>query len=184
MLEVFDLVFLAATVVNQSLNIVALGESDVEIQPNVLVYSVEMKQQTPMWVDKCHYQGLMVQYSRDWEEVSSNTGITLPAEPEKPIGYALILTKEKCPENEERQIFNTGSVLFPPFFKPKYVIREDRRVDTLDYASLRDDAKPKWMPQVLKTIELESSNNAAAKEFSVELRQRAVTSREMNFQNK
>lgn len=178
MLAVFDLVFLAATVANQVLNVVALAKTDIEAKPDVAVYAIDMKQQTPMWVDKCHYQGLMVRYARDWEETNAQTGVVLPAEPDKPVGYALILLKEQCPNSPERAIFKTGSKFFYPIFSRGYVIREGHRIDALDYGDQRDDLKPKWMAQVLKTIDSESANNPAASAFVAELTRRKAAMEE------
>lgn len=173
MLALFDAIFLAATLTSQAFNIVARSTTDVKIQENISVYAVEMKQQAPMWADKCLYDGVMVQYARDWEETQESTGIVLPAEPDKPLGYALILTKEKCPGKAERDIFSAGSKFFYPLFGKDYVIREGHRIDSVDYASQRDDMRPKWMPQVLRTIESESTSNPAANSFITEMKRRA-----------
>jgi len=115
----------------------------------------------------------MVQYARDWEEVQRMTGVVFPPEPDKPVGYALILTQEKCPGKDERNIFSVDSKYFYPFNK-SYVIREGHRMDAVDYASLSEDARPKWMPQVLKTIEADAPRNAAAQSFLAEMKARAA----------
>lgn len=170
MLDALNAVFLAATIANQALNVVAVASQDVMAQENVKVYSVSMKQQVPMWADRCLYDGVMVRYARDWEETEEATGAKLPPEPDRPIGYALILTKAMCPGEEARKIFNTGSKYFYPLFGKDYVIREGHRIDTFDFAGLRDDIRPKWMEQVIMTIESEAGrNNPAARDFMVEL---------------
>lgn len=171
MLDILNTLFLAGTIASQVLNIVALAESDIKTQDNVRVYSISMKQQAPFWVEKCYYEGVMVQYARDWEELQPSTGIVFSPEPDKPIGYALILTKEKCPGKEERGILSVGAKYFYPFNK-SYVIREGHRMDAVDYASQQEDMRPKWMPQVLKIIEADAPRNVAAQNFLSEMNAR------------
>jgi hypothetical protein len=169
MLDALNIFYLAATIGSQAINIVANAESDIEIKETTRVYAVTMRQQAPFWVDKCHYNGVLVEYARDWEELQPSTGIILPPAPEKPIGYALILTKEACPGKEARDIFSTGERFFPLFGHGKYVIRDGHRMDAVDYSSQREDARPKWMPQVLKTIQTEAAHNSIAQKFEAEL---------------
>lgn len=162
MFDVLNAFFLAATLTSQIFNIVAQANADVKIQEDVRVYAVVMRQQTPYGVDKCSYDGVMVQYARDWEVVQPSTEIILPPEPDKPIGYALILTKEKCPGKNERPIFSTGSKFFYPLFGRGYVIREGHSLNAVDYAGQPENMRPKWMPQVLKSIEVEVPKNKVA----------------------
>ncbi len=174
MLDILNALFLAGTIASQTLNIVALADADVRTEEAVKVYPVSMKQQAPIWVDKCRYQGVMVQYARDWEETQPSTEITLAPEPDKPVGYALILTRETCPGKDERAIFAVDSKHLYPFARG-YVIREGHRMDAVDFASQREDMRPKWMPQVLKTIEAEAPYNVAAQRFVEDMAARTKT---------
>jgi hypothetical protein len=175
MLDALNLLYLAVTVGSQALNIVANADSDIQIKENVRVYAISMTQQAPFWVNKCHYDGVMVEFSRDWPEIDQSTGVVLPPAPDKPFGYALILTKERCPGKVEQNIFSTDDKHFSPFFgRGKYVIRDGNRMDAVDYASQKEDFRPKWMPQVLKTIQAEASSNVAAKNFETELAARTA----------
>lgn len=174
MLDALNAIFLAANIAAQTLNVVARADEDILIEKDVKVYAVSMTEQAPMWTKKCKYEGVMVEYARDWEEEQLSTGVILPPEPDKPIGYALILTKERCPEKEERAIFNTDSKFFTPLFGKAYVIREGGPMDTRDYWSLKEEDRPKWMPQVLRTIEAEAPKNPAAQHFLDEIRSRTA----------
>ncbi|WP_157655454.1 hypothetical protein [Burkholderia ubonensis] len=174
MLDILNSLFLVGTIASQAINIVGLAESDIKAQDGVRIYSISMRQQAPFWVEKCQYQGVVVQYARDWEETQPATGIVLAPDPDTPIGYALILTKEKCPGKDERAIFSVGSKYFYPFNK-SYVIREGHRMDAVDYASQREDVRPKWMPQVLRAIETDAPRNVAAQNFLMEMRARTET---------
>lgn len=51
--------------------------------------------------------------------------------------------------------------------------RRVSEIPMLDYASQREDLKPKGMPQVLKTIEKDAPGNAVAQRFLVEMNARA-----------
>lgn len=172
MFEILNLLYLGATVAAQSLTIVANATSDIPIQEGVRVYAVRMKQQAPLWADHCLYDGVMVEFARDWETVQPFTGNVLPPEPDKPVGYALILTRENCPNKPERPIFNTGDSFFSPLFGRRYVIRDGNRMDTQDYAGAKEESRPKWMPQVLKTIAAEAGSNPVARDFLAELERR------------
>lgn len=174
MLDALNAIFLAANIAAQTLNVVARADEDILIEKDVKVYAVSMTEQAPMWTKKCKYEGVMVEYARDWEEEQLSTGVILPPEPDKPIGYALILTKERCPEKEERAIFNIGASPSSPFFGRKHVLREGNPVDTRDFLSLKEEYRPKWMPQVLRTIEAEAPKNPAAQRFLDEIGTRSA----------
>lgn len=173
MLDALNAIFLAGNIAAQSLNVVVRADEDILIEKDVKVYAVSMTEQAPMWTDKCKYDGVMVEYARDWEEEDRHTGFVRPPEPDKPIGYALILTEERCPEKEARPIFNTDSKFFTPLFGKAYVIREGGPMDTRDYMSQREEDRPKWMPQVLRTIEAEADRNPAARSFLDEMARRS-----------
>jgi len=174
MLDALNAIFIAANIAAQTLNVVARADEDILIQKDVKVYAVSMTEQAPMWTDKCKYEGVMVEYARDWEEEQLSTGVILAPEPDKPIGYALILTKERCPEKEERAILNVGDSPSSPFFGRKHVLREGNPVDTRDFESMKEEYRPKWMPQVLRTIEAEAPKNPAAQHFLDEMRTRTA----------
>lgn len=50
-------------------------------------------------------------------------------------------------------------------------------MDAVDYASQKEEFRPKWMPQVLKTIQEEASHNIAAQEFAAEMATRGVVAK-------
>ena len=127
MLDALNIFYLAVTVGSQAINIVANADSDIAIKENVRVYAISMRQQAPLWVDKCQYGGVMVEFAQDLEEIQESTGVVLHPAPDKPIGHALILTKEKCPGKTEKSIFSTDARYFSPLFgRCKYVIREGK----------------------------------------------------------
>ncbi|MGQ5490882.1 hypothetical protein ACUH78_18750 [Thauera sp. ZXT1-4] len=176
MLDVLNAIFLAGNLIAQNVNVVARADEDILVQQGVKVYAISMTEQAPAWTDKCKYGGVMVEYARDWPEEQSATGEVLPPEPDKPIGYALILTEERCPEKEARKIFNTDSKFFAPLFGKKFVIREGGPMDTRDYWNQREEHRAKWMPQVLRTIEAEAATNPVAKAFVEEMHARQALS--------
>lgn len=173
MLELLNILYLGATIAAQNLAIVANATSDIPIQEGVRVYAVRMKQQAPLWADHCLYDGVMVEFARDWEEMQPLTDVVLPPAPDTPVGYALILTAETCPGKPERTIFSTGSKFFYPLFGKRYVIRDGHRMDAQDYATAKDELRPKWMPQVLRTLAAEAPGNPAARDFLAEMERRS-----------
>lgn len=168
-----DAVYLAGTVASQNINIVARAEADIPIEAGVKVYPISMKQQTSVFTAPCHYQGVLVEYARDWPELDQATATMLPPAPDKPIGYALILTKEQCPNKAQRAIFSLDSKYFYLIGGSRYVIRDGYRMDAVDYASYAQDMRPKWLAQVLKTIHDEAPRNTAAQGFETEMAARA-----------
>ncbi len=169
-----DAAYLAGTVTSQNINIVARAEADIRTQDGIKVYPVAMKQQTSYFTTPCHYQGLLVEFARDWEELQAATGTMLPPEPDKPIGYALILTHEQCPDKAARDIFSLDEKHFHFLTRSRgdYVIREGQRMDAVDFSAYAPDQRPKWLPQVLKTIRDEAARNPAAEKFESEMRSR------------
>lgn len=166
MLDFFNLIFLGATLATPDIKLNSLA--DITQEDNKRVYYAQLREQAPGFnqAAKCRYSGYFVPYARDWEEVDETSGKVVPAEPEKVIGYALIVTKEQCPEKPERDIMHVGSkFLYGGLWGPsKYVTRELHRIDVSDYFGTKPDFRPKWMPQVLKTIKEESSSSEIARD--------------------
>lgn len=172
MFEALNLLFTAVTVTGQAINVIANAQSNILIQENTRVYAITMNKQAPMWADKCLFNGVIVEYARDWEQLEESTGIMLPPAPDTPIGYAIILTKEKCEGADERAIFRTGSKFFYSFMGKQYVVGQGYSINAADYASQSEQLRPKWLPQVLKTIETDAPNNAVAQAFLTEMQAR------------
>lgn len=169
MFAFFDTFFLAVTLLTTHVKLNALN--DLLIEDGRKIYYVEMREQTPGfdYSKKCLYDTALFPYVKDWETVNPKTGHTYPPKPDEVIGYALIATKQKCPGKEVQPVFLTSEKPLYWLFGAKYVVREHARFDTDDYVQTKPEDRPKWLPQVLKTIESESEKDPAAKQLLVDM---------------
>lgn len=172
MFGILELVHLGVMVGDQVFNIPTLGMEEITRQPQVKVYATTVKEQRPLFVSYCTYKGVLVEYTRTWEE--ERNGTVWPAEPDKPAGFALIITRASCPhkenENERNvELFATGE----RGMTGKYAIREMERVVTWQLTPENHEKHtPKWLPQVMDTLAAEAPTNPAAKAFLSELSER------------
>lgn len=172
MFGILELVHLGIMVGDQVFNVPTLGTEEIERKPQVKVYATQVKQQKPMFMSHCIYDGVLVEYTRTWEE--ERNGTVWPAEPDKPAGYALILTKASCPDKEDEkernvELFATGE----RGYSKKYVIRELERIVTWTLTPENHEKHtPKWLPQVVETIAMEAPSNPAAQSFLDEMSRR------------
>jgi hypothetical protein len=135
------------------------------------VYPAEVKKQGPMWDKGCVYKGNWVRYYRNWDTMSEDgTRVLFKADSTKPFGYALLVYEERCPTTAAPKavlytsqprtsmwvgLNRAGLVAIPPlaFTLENY----------LDPARVAE--RPKWMAQVVKTIQSEAPSNPAAQAF-------------------
>ena len=126
MLGVFELIHIIGLIGDQALNLPSRSLMDIQRSPEITVPAAKMKQEGPIWINHCTYEGVFVEYTRTWEE--ERNGTVWPAEPDTPAGFALILTKANCPDKgAEEAIFAVGEQVF----HPKRVIRETQRISSL-----------------------------------------------------
>lgn len=129
--------------------------------------AVEFRPATAFWnkTYPCRYHGLLVPYVRDWEEEVGGfeSKTILPPEPDKLAGYAVVINKLICPNEEPQFVFNVGqfrawrpgTTLVPSYTVTAYGLRPN------------PDLQPKWLPQVTKAIEDAAATNADARGFLV-----------------
>lgn len=162
MFDVFNLMLLGASMLA---NITLYPEADTMPYPKEgSVTSVSFHRE--WWRDdgKCHFHGVMVPYARDWEE-RVNDGVTetvLPPEPDKIAGMAIIVNRKECPGKPAEAMFRVHTELRAPWHRYFAVAQ----IQATELSSLREDQRPKWLAQVMKTIEGSAANdNRSAKEF-------------------
>lgn len=168
-----EMAHLAGQVIAQEVSTVAVAQDDVKMQDGAKVYPVEMGQRRPLGFASCKYQGVMVEYSRDWDEIDEWGHVVRAAEPDTSVGYALLLINESCPESEPQEIMKIGSKSFYPIWGRDFVIRKSHSMTAVDYFNLAQGLRPQWMPQVLNTIKEEAATNPVAANFFVELESRS-----------
>ena len=168
MLGVFELIHIIGLIGDQALNLPSRSLMDIQRSPEIKVYAAKMKQEGPIWINHCTYEGVFVEYTRTGEE--ERNGTVWPAEPDTPAGFALILTKANCPDKgAEEAIFAVGEQVF----HPKRVIRETQRISSLVLnADNQEKHSPAWLSQVMETIEKEAPSNPTAQAFLSEMAMR------------
>jgi len=171
-----ELAHLAGQVATQEISTIARAHDDVHLKTGVKVYPIAMFQQRPMWVTPCEYRGVIVEYSRDWDEVDDAGHVVRKADPHKREGYAVILNKEACPNKQPADIIKVGSATMSGLFgEPKYAIREGHGRTAVNYLDMHPDLRPRWMPQVIRTIKHEAAGNPVAADFLTQMRGRGDT---------
>ncbi|MCG9082359.1 hypothetical protein [Laribacter hongkongensis] len=116
------------------------------------------------WRDdsKCKYQGVMVPFVRDWPVVIKHKDFETvnPPEPNKTAGQAFIINRKVCPGKPDEAMFrvadgwrNSGRLLEKWHFAAQ------------DLYGMREEYRPKWLPQVLARIERVAQHDAQAKAF-------------------
>lgn len=162
MLDLFNIIFLAATLVS---NITLYSDSEY-LYPKERESVVAVSSYREWWradgKGKCKYTGLMVPYVRDWEEVvnhGDSMETTLPPEPDKTAGHAIIINRKVCGESVEPMFRVASLVGVVDGYRTQFPVA------VFDVTEMRPDQRPKWLGQVLSRIERASANDATAREF-------------------
>ncbi len=167
MFDFFNAVILVATLVS-NITLYPTHEYPIPTARDSVV-SVELHRE--WWRDegkgKCKFQGVLVPFVRDWEEVTrggEGSEVRLPPAPDVTAGHAFIVTRKVCGDKVEPilrtgMLFKTsGTVLFQNYF-PAY-----------DVTEMRADEVPKWYGQVMQRIEKVAATDEGAKAFLADLR--------------
>ncbi|WP_287878076.1 hypothetical protein [Aquitalea sp.] len=113
---------------------------------------------------KCKYVGLVVPFNRSWPEIvkTKNTETTIPAESDinKISGRAYLINRKVCSGKADIPIFKVATLPHAEF-----LTKASMPIHAQDLQGLKDEDKPKWLPQVLERIERVSHHDATAKVF-------------------
>lgn len=115
--------------------------------------------------EQCVYQGVIVPYEQLWEERTTNVlGIetVTPPQPGKIAAYAIVVNRKDCEGRQPEAMFrvNTHLALFH-----KETVFEGVQFAVVDYANLPEAERPKWIPQVLQTLNAAAATQPAAQKF-------------------
>ncbi|MBF6618037.1 MAG: hypothetical protein ITG07_15080 [Candidimonas sp.] len=140
---------------------------DIRIVKGQRVYEGRFFQQTTIFskASRCEYDATSVMYARDWTRVDEATGAKWEAEPGELAGVAYLAYKEYCPGKPAQDIFMVGGNAYRNVANGKYLIRDGHSVEVGDYFGMKPEDRPKWMSQVIRTIERETPKNPAARTF-------------------
>lgn len=111
---------------------------------------------------RCKFSGVMVPFSRDWEERKTNSeGIeeVIPPMPEKMIGNAFILNKKICVDAPTENIFRVATA--PRSLGFQRVI-EGLPLTTYNLHEMNPSQLPLWAPQILNRLERLANQPATA----------------------
>lgn len=116
---------------------------------------------------ECKFTGLMVPFVRDWTvEVDNNySKTTIPAEPDVTAGHAFIINKKSCPGKEPEFVFRVDETSWVNGKAKPGAIKWAARQTMLDFRSMREDQRPKWLNQVMERIDRVATTDNAAKDF-------------------
>lgn len=110
---------------------------------------------------KCNYTGVLVPFSRDWDEVDDSTypPTVREATPNKREGHIIVINKQVCGD-EVTPVLRAG-----PVHRTYGDFRRKHQVVAQDVTAMSDDNKPKWLGQVLERIERVAQTDKAAASF-------------------
>jgi len=141
-------------------------KSDQLIEPieGKKVYAAKFSGRPMIWQKKCNTRGVVVDYVRDWDVIDENTGqVVFKADPTKIHEQVILMYNLTC-KGESKQKVLLFDERHQVFRKPvKLWLNEEIRGS--DYFKLHDSIKPRWMEQVIKTIQEEAPINPAAQDF-------------------
>ncbi|MCG2576489.1 hypothetical protein LZ012_05715 [Dechloromonas sp. XY25] len=123
---------------------------------------------TPPYEDgKCKYTGFAVPYERTWEEVTESGGVRVvnPPEPGKITGYAMVINKKTCPGKEPEPMFRVDTRDERGILFNKGQMQKGYFIVSRNYASLKEEDRPKWIEQALVVLDKASATNLEAKAF-------------------
>lgn len=116
------------------------------------------------WRDdsKCQFLGVMVPFARDWPETIKYGDFETvnPPEPDKAVGQAFIINRKVCPNKPDEAMFRVAEGWRNPG-----KLLEKHHFAAQDVYGMREEYRPKWLPQVLARIERVAQHDVQAKVF-------------------
>ncbi len=163
MLGIFDLIFTGVMLLS---SITLYSTDDYEF-PTKLTAVVPVSGFREWWRSdgegKCEYRGLMIPYTRDWEEVRQNGDAeeVIPADSTRVAGHAFLYNQRVCKGKEAETLLRGGDFqrLYGKFQRSLSI-----QVGDLLEAEKPDNI-PNWFPQVYERIKLVAQTDPAAADF-------------------
>lgn len=173
MLNLLNLVYLGAIIAG---DINLYSDADYEF-PTVRDAVVQISTYREFWREdgsgKCKYTGVMVPFTRDWEEEvpsqdPAEASTVLPADPETVVGHAMVINQKICEGKDPEPILRVGAdnrTRGTLFGGPGGGFYKRSRVNVSDVYGMKLGDRPKWYDQVFKRIELVAEHDEGAKSF-------------------
>ncbi len=143
----------------------AIARSGVYPVEGQKVYYLEFDERRPMWAEKCNYDGIVVEYAKNWDTLGDHGQVTFRAKPNEPHGYAILIYQERCPNKPARDMLSTSEGTHIPYRGKLPFVNAGQGFNVGDYFSRALENRPKWMSQVVATVQAEAAWNPAAKSF-------------------
>jgi len=175
MLDIVDLLFKVGVAAGKALGITLYALSDVSLPPLHQVVPIEMSSAPYVAIrvrpkteeERCLYSGVVVPYEQLWEERTKNSfgGETLvPPQPGQVAAYALVINRKDCEGRKPEAMFRVATHRRTMFNSER--LMEGASYAVLDVGGMSTDARPKWLQQVLETIEGAAKDNPVAQQFT------------------
>jgi len=138
---------------------------DVIPVPGQRVYEAPLRR-VPSMGNNCDAKAILVQYGRDWDVLDSTTGeVRIKANPDEIYDQAILAYGLMCDgKPAEDVLLVTDRRKGLPFLRTENMVKNQLVIAT-SYFKLFEAQRPKWMPQVIRTIQNEAATNPAAQEF-------------------
>jgi len=162
--QMIDLTYRAASNIDPPMPF----ESTKQIDPveGQKVYGSNFKPSPLLGQKKCGSKGILVDYVQDWDTINEETGeVIKKAEPDKIYDQAVLIYKLMCEGMPEQAVLLTTDRQAVLWFWKKIKLRDVEVIKARDYFKLSEKGQPKWMTQVIRTIQAEAPTNPAAQDF-------------------
>jgi len=115
----------------------------------------------------CEAQGVVVDYTHDWDVIDKETGVIIrKSDPNKIYDQAILAYKLSCDGEPEKTILNIDDRSGKLWYLKKLKLHEGEVfLATKNYFSISENSRPRWIGQVIRTIQEEAVINPAAQEF-------------------
>jgi hypothetical protein len=117
------------------------------------------------WSD-CRFKGVMTPYERDWTETvreHDGTERTIPPDPGKIEAWAILINKKECPGKSVEPMLRYA-VRTPVLFNKTKMLKH-YPIKSFSLVGLKEELRPKWLPQVQSAVESSADTNPVSKAF-------------------
>lgn len=112
---------------------------------------------------KCVFKGILVPFTRDWDETKVEHGETkvIPATPDETAAYATLINEKVCVNMEPVKMFSIG------IYHKNLLSRlpDGQSFIVYDLYQMKTNNTPRWFSQVLDRIERVAKTDGVAKAF-------------------
>lgn len=181
MFDILNIIFMAASAL-VDIRMYALQETPMPPLGGGVAH-VEFSTAAPGWrvrprteEELCRFTGVAVAYERTWEEryKSGDIESVVPPEPGVAAGYAVLINKKECDGKAPEAMLRVGVPLGAKRMVRLHSMDEHAILNAYMLNGMREDTRPKWLEQVIKSIDVAAETDPVAKDFVTFVRSAAV----------